>query len=315
MRIAVARMLAIAFAQTPVASLPAEYLWRLMKQSTTWPVQPRTAPATSPKSCPNGPPAVSLQINVHLDYAFELPCDVLLQIEAAAMAGQVIEHAQFTAAPSVHIARVPAQDGIGERMWLRPQGRMLVDYKATVRITRKPADCAALPATPLHLLPGTAVPYLMPSRYCPSNQFTDFTEQKFGAFEGGAKIAAMRDWIAGHLSYVPGSSHSGTTAVDTFHDRKGICRDYAHLMITLARAADIPARIASVYGIGVKPQDFHAVAEVYLGGAWHLVDPTGMGTPADMAIIGIGRDVGDVAFLTAFGPLVMNSQTVSVTRA
>jgi transglutaminase-like putative cysteine protease len=123
---------------------------------------------------------------------------------------------------------------------------------------------------------------------------------------------AIRDWIAGHLSYVPGSSHAGTTAIDTFHGGEGICRDYAHLMITLARAADIPARIASVYAPGVTPPDFHAVAEVYLGGAWHLVDATGMATAGDMAIIGVGRDIGDVAFLTAFGPLVMNGQSVAV---
>lgn len=258
---------------------------------------------------------MSLQINVQLDYTFETPCDVLLQIEAAAVDGQLVSGAHFSADPSDHLTRVPAQDGIGERIWLRTQGRMLVDYRATVNITRKTGDLAALPAAALHELPGAAVPYLMPSLYCPSNQFTDFTEQTFGALAGGAKVVAIRDWIAGHLSYVPGSSNSATTAVDTFHDRKGICRDYAHLMITLARAADIPARVASVYGIGVKPQDFHAVAEVYLGGAWHLVDPTGMGTPADMAIIGIGRDIGDVAFLTAFGPLMMNSQSVSVTRA
>jgi len=122
----------------------------------------------------------------------------------------------------------------------------------------------------------------------------------------------MRNWIASHLAYVPGSSHAGTTAVDTFHGREGICRDYAHLLITLARAADIPARFASVYAPGVNPPDFHAVAEIFLGGAWHLVDATGMATPGDMAIIGIGRDSGDVAFLTAFGPLVMNHQNVAV---
>jgi transglutaminase-like putative cysteine protease len=124
----------------------------------------------------------------------------------------------------------------------------------------------------------------------------------------------MRDWIASHLSYAPGASHSETTALDTYHDRAGICRDYAHLVVALARAADIPARVASVYAPSVTPPDFHAVAEVYLGGAWHLIDATGMAEASTMAIIGIGRDIGDVAFLTAFGPLVMHSQSVSVER-
>lgn len=257
---------------------------------------------------------MNLQIDVQLDYWFEQPCDVLLQVEVAAIPGQTIADAQLTLPPCQHFARVPAQDHIGERIWLRTHGRMLLDYRAAVSIDRTLGDCADLPAVPLHLLPGEAVPYLMPSRYCPSHQFTDFVEQQFGALAGGGKAMAIRDWIAGHLSYVPGSSHSDTTATDTFHDGKGICRDYAHLMITLARAAEIPARIASVYTPGVTPPDFHAVAEVYLEGGWHLIDATGMAEAGDIAIIGIGRDIGDVAFLTTFGPLVMNGQSVAVER-
>jgi sodium-dependent dicarboxylate transporter 2/3/5 len=87
------------------------------------------------------------------------------------------------------------------------------------------------------------------------------------------------------------------------------------VVIALARAADIPARIASVYAPRVTPEDFHVVAEIFLGDSWHLVDPTGMAHAGDAAIIGIGRDIGDVAFLTAFGPLVMNGQSVSVREA
>lgn len=255
---------------------------------------------------------MSLQIHVQLDYWFEETCDVLLQVEVATMPEQVIEHAHITVAPCENFERIPAQDNIGERIWFSIQGQMLVDYQATVKIDRPVSDYATLPAVPLHQLPGEAVHYLLPSRYCPSEQFVDFVETEFGALEGGAKVVAMRDWIASHLSYVPGSSNSATTAADTFDCREGICRDYAHLLITLARAADIPARIASVYAIGVTPPDFHAVAEIFLGGAWHLVDATGMARERDMAIIGIGRDIGDVAFLTALGSLVMNGQSVSV---
>lgn len=260
----------------------------------------------------NGTLIVTLQINVQLDYWFEAPCDVLLQLEAAAIAGQRIEQARITVTPHDYFGRVAAQDHIGERIWLRTGGRVLVDYQAMVTIDRKPADYALLSAVPFHRLPGEAIPYLSPSRYCPSNQFVDLVQTEFGALEGGAKIAAMRDCIAGHLSYVPGSSDSDTTAADTFHDREGICRDYAHLMITFARAADIPARIASVYALGVTPPDFHAVVEVFLDGKWHLVDATGMAKASETVLIGVGRDIGDVAFLTAFGPLEMNSQSVTV---
>lgn len=256
---------------------------------------------------------MNLEITVQLDYAFERACDVLLQLEAAAIPEQHIRQAHFAVHPGVDYARVPAQDHIGERIWLRAEGRLVVDYRAIVSIERKVSKYAVLPSLPPHRLPGETVQYLLPSRYCPSHQFTDFVEAEFGTLDGGAKISAIRDWIAGHLSYVPGASGIETTATDTFHDGKGVCRDYAHLLITLARAGEIPARIASVYAPGVNPPDFHAVAEVFLGGAWHLVDATGMASETEMAKIGIGRDSGDVAFLTAFGPLVMNSQSVAVT--
>ena len=255
---------------------------------------------------------MNLRINVALDYRFDLPCDVLLQVEAASLPDQQIAHSHLTATPCDHLVRVPAQDNIGTRIWLRAEGRLQVEYSAEISITRPVSDIAALPALPPHRLPGETVQYLLPSRYCPSHQFTDFAEATFGALQGGARITAIRDWVAAHMSYVPGASDVETTAVDTFHSGKGVCRDYAHLLITLARAGEIPARIASVYAPGVNPPDFHAVAEVFLDGAWHLVDPTGMAGDTEIAKIGIGRDSGDVAFLTAFGPLVMNSQSVVV---
>ncbi len=93
----------------------------------------------------------------------------------------------------------------------------------------------------------------------------------------------------------------------------GVCRDFAHVMITLARASGMPARMASVYAPLDPPQDFHAVAEVYLDGGWHLVDATGMARPDQMVRIGVGRDAADVAFLTVYGNAVMQSQSVRVT--
>jgi len=123
----------------------------------------------------------------------------------------------------------------------------------------------------------------------------------------------MRDWINNAFSYVPGSSNAQTTALDSFVQRQGVCRDYAHVMIALARASTIPARFASVYAPGVTPPDFHAVAEVYLDGTWHLVDATGMAPANTIARIGVGPDAAGVAILTAFGQATLMNQTVSVT--
>ena len=116
------------------------------------------------------------------------------------------------------------------------------------------------------------------------------------------------------MDYVPGVSTARTTATDSFVQRQGVCRDYAHLLIALVRAADIPARIVGAYGVGVHPPDFHAVVEVWLDGAWHLVDPTGLSSPDCLVRICVGRDAIDIGFLTIFGTADLVEQRVGVAR-
>src|SRR5690606_35299724 len=213
--------------------------------------------------------------------------------------------------PVEHFARVQGEEGIGDRIWLHAGNRLICDYSARVRIDRQTPDIATLRAVPLHTLPGGAVRYLLASRYCPSDEFQNFVTAEFGHLQGGARVAAMRDWINTSFAYVSGSSTSQTTALHTFVQRQGICRDFAHVMITLARASAIPARMASVYAADVQPQDFHAVAEVYLEGGWHLVDATGMAQADAMARIGVGRDAADVAFMTSYGQAFLVEQRVN----
>jgi transglutaminase-like putative cysteine protease len=256
-----------------------------------------------------------LSIRAHLDYHFAQPTDVLLQLEAAATAEQQVHDARFDLPQSMEIVRVAGHDGVGERAWVRAEGSLTLDYRATVTVNRSASAIADLPRLPPHLLPENSVQYLLPSRYCPSDRFEHLVAADFAGLDGGALVAAVRDWVRAHFSYVPGVSTSDTTALDSFVKRQGICRDYAHVVIALVRAAGIPARIASVYALGVVPQDFHAVAEVFLDGAWHLVDATGMAGPGEMAIIGVGRDAADVAFMTAFGWADFRAQQVRVEAA
>ncbi|EIZ79326.1 transglutaminase [Novosphingobium sp. Rr 2-17] len=260
---------------------------------------------------------MQISIQTELDYALTGPgpVDALLQVEAAIIPEQRVISANIEFPLLEHFARVPAQSCIGERIWVRLSQPLRVRYQATVSVERMLAPIETLAATPTYLLPGETVDYLMPSRFCPSDTFLAFAEDQFGHLKGGPRVAAIRDWIADTLSYEPGSSDAMTTAADTFHSGRGVCRDYTHLMISLARASTIPARYASVYGVGVDPQDFHAIAEVFLDGAWHLVDATKMTTPDRVAKIGVGRDAADVSFLTSYGDLQLVSQTVQVSEA
>ncbi|HVQ39269.1 MAG TPA: transglutaminase family protein [Pyrinomonadaceae bacterium] len=116
------------------------------------------------------------------------------------------------------------------------------------------------------------------------------------------------------MDYVPGSSDSQTTAADAFVSRQGVCRDYAHLLASFARAAGIPARLVSAYAWKLEPPDFHALVEVWLDGAWHFADATGLAPPDGLVRICVGRDATDIAFMTIFGEARMNAQSVTVTR-
>ncbi len=258
---------------------------------------------------------MKLSIQAHLDYSFEHPTDILLQIEAAALPEQIVEAAHIDLSPVSHFARVAAHDAIGERIWIRAENRLTVDYQATIAITRRVDDWRELSRIEPHRLPGETVQYLFGSRYCQSDLFSSFVDAEFAGIDGGARVLAIRDWIEQHFSYVPGVSNAETTAMESFVRREGVCRDYAHVMITLVRACGIPARMASVYALGVEPQDFHAVAEVFLGDEWHLVDATGMAKEGAMAKIGVGRDAADISFLTAYGFAAFNALRVSVQPA
>lgn len=258
---------------------------------------------------------MKLEISASLNYRLPEPVDLMLQIEAANGHGQRVLDASLDVGSPEFIARVPAADGICEPIWLRAEGSLRAEYRARVEVDRPDTDFRSLAAVPLHRLPAEAIPFLNESRYCPSNKFHAFVERRFGDHEGGAKIGRMRDWIESRFTYVSGSSDAETGALDSFVERRGVCRDYAHVMIALARAAHIPARMASAYALRVAPQDFHAVAEVYLDGDWHLVDATGMARASEMARICVGRDAADISFLTAYRDIAFASQSVKVERA
>lgn len=262
-----------------------------------------------------------LNLETEFTFAVEQATDVLLQFEVARLASQRVEASETRIDPAPTLTRVVAEAGIGERIWLPASGQVSVSYCASVGVERSAPPLVELASLPPHELPAEAVGYLLDSRYCPAEQFQAFVETEFGTFSGGARIEAIRSWIASNFAYTPGSSGTETTAVDSFVARRGVCRDYTHVLICLARASAIPARYVSCYAPGVDPPDFHAVAEVFLAdpsnsasGTWYLVDATGMADPGETAIIGVGRDAADVSFLTSFGHSNFGTLSVRVTK-
>jgi transglutaminase-like putative cysteine protease len=197
------------------------------------------------------------------------------------------------------------RDGTRLHLLTTPEAASLeVRYRATVT-----GSAAAAPRDDVDL-----VRYVRPSRYCESDRILPTAYGQFPDVQGMDLVQAVRDWVAAELSYVSGSSRFTDSAVDTLLARRGVCRDYAHLVIALLRARDIPARLVSVYAPGLSPMDFHAVVEAWVDGAWHVVDATGLAPRASMLRIATGRDATDTAFLSTIGgALQLSSLSVTAT--
>lgn len=255
-----------------------------------------------------------LNVTVDLSYSAAQACDGLLQIEAVTDWGQRCENSRFLLMSGTELQRVAGEDGVGQRRWVSITTQLQCRYETQVEVTRPAFDLSLIKETPRYQLPAAVISYLMPSRYCQSDLFLDFVSIQFADLAGGALVLAMRDWVATHFTYDINVSNSGTTATDSFQSLRGVCRDYAHVLIALARSAGIPARFVAAYAPDVTPQDFHAVVEVFLDGTWHHLDATGMAQPTDIVRICVGRDAADTSFLTSYGTLALVEQNVQVRR-
>lgn len=249
-----------------------------------------------------------------LHYEAAQACEFLLQIEAVGSPSQRCIKSNLTMTPDPGSHLVEGHGGIGTRRWINETQIFKCRYDATFVVDRFQHPIEDLRFTPVSQTPTEVTQYLLPSRYCHPEVFFDFLTEQFGHLSGGALIAATSLWITENFTYDIFASAGGTTATDSFAVRSGVCRDYAHVLIAMARAAGIPARYVSVYAPDVHPQDFHAVAEVFLDGGWHLIDPTGMAQPDDIICIGVGRDAADVSFLTSYGPITLIKQAIEVSR-
>lgn len=256
-----------------------------------------------------------IEIEVEMSYRLGDDRDVLLAVEVAPnLAGQKVVSDTLSVENAV-LRRIAGEADVGQRVWAKVDGDHLnLRYVAQVEVTRGAVALGALDAAPMHALPADVLAFLRPSRMVQSDVFGTFVARRFAGTEGGAKVDAICDWVKSSMLYEGGGSTQATTALDTFAARQGVCRDYVHLFCGLVRAANIPARYAAVYGADVSPPDFHAVAQVWLGGEWHLVDPTGQCAPETLAVIGVARDAGEAAFMETTDMAQFLRQSVRVAR-
>lgn len=182
------------------------------------------------------------------------------------------------------------------------RGRMRIRAELEVETERDIAIAPWVAPAPAALLPDHALQYLLPSRYCPSDRAFDQAQAIVDAADprSGA-VGAIVEWIRTHIAYRYGVSDATTDAFGTLAAGAGVCRDYAHVGITLCRSLRIPARMVVGYLYGLEPMDLHAWFEAYLDGRWYTFDATQSAPRGGRIVVAYGRDAADVAFLTSFG--------------
>ncbi len=178
----------------------------------------------------------------------------------------------------------------------------VLDLPPGEHVVRYRAEREFRPGEPEPVTVDDVIRYTRPSRYCPSDRMGGLALSRFGDLpDARTKVGAIVKHVGDHLSYVVGAGAPTDDAVDTYLSGEGVCRDYAHVCISLCRVVDIPARFAAVYAPGLSPMDFHAVFEAAIDGHWYVFDATGLAPRQSLSRIATGRDAADTAFLATLG--------------
>ncbi len=252
---------------------------------------------------------MDFEVGCTLTYDVEVLTPFVFNLEAARFPRQVIRSEQLTTTPTLNEPDrfVAPESNNRYARFLVPPGRLKIEYRAEVSLEPLMLDPTAVTEMAAGSIPLDVLPYLNASRYCQSDRLARFAQRQFSAGPAGFQRAtSICNWIRDNVDYKAGSTDVLTSAYDTLGDRRGVCRDFAHLAITLCRAVGIPARYISAYAWQLQPPDFHAVFEAYLAGpdgtgAWYLFDPTRMAALDGLVRIGAGRDAADVAFCSIYG--------------
>ena len=270
----------------------------VITQNSHSPVAPPTA-SPAPAAAP-----LRATVGARLSFDVTAPALLALQVVAANDAGSGLV-ATLDGAP------LPVEEVRGPEPYARQHlvragtGLLAIDYRATVT----PGSGAAA-----RVEEAERVLMQRPSRYCPSDRLIAYGSTRFPG-QGAdplSRVQAITDYVSDHLVYLTGSTGPSDDAVDVLLSGQGVCRDYAHLVVTLARAQGMAARLVAVYAPGLSPMDFHAVAEIDVDGVWHVVDATRLAPRESLVRISTGRYAADTAFAATMTG-VAELQDVTVT--
>jgi transglutaminase-like putative cysteine protease len=256
-----------------------------------------------------------LRAGCRLGYTVDRPVPLMLMIVPRLDSSQRCLRQRLWFPPEVDVTQHADAHGnlVLKRMLLRGYNEFVHD--AWYVVPSEP-EMRNLPeeATPVGELPVDVLDYSLPSRYCESDKLYDFAAKQFGAIrQAGQQVQAICEWAHNTIAYRYGSGSPSISALEVMQRGYGVCRDFAHVVIALCRALEIPARyvaghIPRLAGSCMEPDsdiglDFHAYAEVYLEGQWHTVDARHNRPLSGRIKIAHGKDAVDAAFATFYGSL------------
>lgn len=264
----------------------------------------------APPIPPSPPFDVTVRVGCSLAYEVTGSAMLLLNLRPAPDRNHGIVFEAFTAGDNLPVeAFTDSHGNTVTRVKLAP-GRNLFRHDAIVRVSSRP-DNHDLPDRTPHLpgdLPPGVLRYTLPSRYCDSDKLGNFAWEKFGTVEHGwPRVQAISRWVHDNIEYRYLSGRPDLSAWDILQRGHGVCRDFAHLAIALNRSFNLPARYVTGHlpDIGFPDpenhMDFHAYAEVYLGGAWHTTDARFHVPRIGRIKVSCGQDAVDGAFSTIYG--------------
>jgi transglutaminase-like putative cysteine protease len=259
-----------------------------------------------------------LRVGCEFKYDVSGPTTATVQVRPRSDAGHRLVTETWTIQPPVPVDEYADIYGNPVKRLVMPEGELVLTYDALVVVPDEPdPDALAADQSPVDEVPGGLLHFTLPSRYCLSDQLMGTAWELFGQSEpGGRRVQAICDWVHDNIQFQYGASNPLTTALDVFQNRKGVCRDLAHLAITFCRALNIPARYVFGYlpdiyvPVNPDPMDFAAWMEVWLADRWWTFDPRNNARRVGRVLIGRGRDALDVAMITTFGPAAFRSMIV-----
>lgn len=257
-----------------------------------------------------------LDATCHISYTTNAPIPAIMMLRPRSGAAQWITREEYTFDPHAPVVEYTDKFGNLCQRVLIPKGSFEVNCSCRAH-TADTVDVEPDAAfVSVHDLPESALEFLLPSRYCPSDLLSDLAVSIVGKLPAGyPQVAAIEQWLRDEMEYVSGSSNASTSALDTANSKKGVCRDYAHLGVSLTRSLNIPARMVVGYLHELEPMDLHAWFEAYVGGRWFTFDGTQKSPRGNRITIGYGRDAADVALTSNYGALTLNEMKVTVKKA